>query len=330
MSDASNSGLGATIFQVQPDGTRRLVASKSHSLTDTESRWSVIEKEALGIAWPLEKFDMYILGHPDVTVETDHKPLVPIFNSKAVNDLTIRIQRQRLRAMKYAFNNVHVPSKLNCIADLLSRQPLNKPNAYDAKVSDEFEVCAVTDLSRLPASENRLLDLKRQQSADTTCRQIIYSLQHGWPAYLSGVDTDIKPYWEVQSDLTLVNGLLLKGSRIVMPIQERADILKRIHCGHQGIQKCRERSRQSVWWPGISLDIAAMVKNSKIYQIHKAEQHEALKPSEFPDRPWQRVATDLFNWQSHNYILVIDYYSRYIEIAKLNALDSATTITVLK
>ena len=168
MSDASNSGLGATIFQVQPDGTRRLVASKSHSLTDTESRWSVIEKEALGIAWALEKFDMYILGHPDVTVETDHKPLVPIFNSKAVNDLTIRIQRQRLRAMKYAFNNVHVPSKLNCIADLLSRQPLNKPNAYDVKVSDEFEVCAVTDLSRLPASENRLLNLKRKQSADTT------------------------------------------------------------------------------------------------------------------------------------------------------------------
>ena len=264
---------------------------------------------------------MYILGHPDVTVETDHKPLVPIFNSKAVNDLTIRIQRQRLRAMKYAFNTIHVPDKLNCIADLLSRQPLNKPNAYDAKVSDKFEVCAVTDLSQLPASENRLLDLKRKQSADTTCRQIIYSFQHGWPAYLSDVDTDIKPYWAVQSDLTLVNGLLLKGSRIVIPVQERADILKSIHCGHQGIQKCRKRSRRSVWWPGISLDIAAMVKNCKICQVHQAAQHEPLKPSEFPDGPWQKVATDLFNWQSHNYILVIDYYSRYIKIAKMNDLE---------
>ena len=116
----------------------------------------------------------------------------------------------------------------------------------------------------------------------------------------------------------------------MIPVQERADILKSIHCGHQGIQKCRERSRQSVWWPGISLDIAAMVKNCKICQRHQAEQHEPLKPSEFPDRLWQRVATDLFNWQSHNYILVIDYYSRYIEIAKLNDLDSATTIRVLK
>ena len=91
MCDASNKGLGAAMFQVQSDGSRRLVASKSRSLTETEQRWSPIEKEALGIAWSCSKFDRYILGHPDVTIETDHKPLVPIFNSKAVNDLSICI-----------------------------------------------------------------------------------------------------------------------------------------------------------------------------------------------------------------------------------------------
>ena len=57
MCDASNKGLGAAMFQVQSDGSRQLVASKSRSLIEAEQRWSPIEKEALGIAWSSSTFD---------------------------------------------------------------------------------------------------------------------------------------------------------------------------------------------------------------------------------------------------------------------------------
>ena len=154
MSDASNQGLGTVLFQVQSDGSRRLIASKSRSLPDAESRWSPIELEALGIAWACSKFEMYILGHTNVTIETDHKPLVPIFNSKAVNDLTTRIQRQRLRTLKYSFTVYHVPGKRNNIADLLSRQPLYKPDAEDIRLSREIEIATISTISSLPASEH--------------------------------------------------------------------------------------------------------------------------------------------------------------------------------
>ena len=147
MCDASNEGLGAVMFQIQKDNIRRLVACKSRSLTDTEKNWSPIEKEALGIAWACSKFEMYILGHPDVRIETDHKPLVPIFNSKAVNDLTIRIQRQRLRTMKYSFTVGHIPGKTNHIADLLSRQPLGKPSQDDVELANNVEVGAISDIT---------------------------------------------------------------------------------------------------------------------------------------------------------------------------------------
>ena len=95
MCDASNKGLAAAMFQVQTDGSRRLVAFKCSSLTKNEQRFP-IDKEALRIASPCCKVNRNILRYPDVTIKTDHKPLVPIFNSKAVNNVSICIQKQRL------------------------------------------------------------------------------------------------------------------------------------------------------------------------------------------------------------------------------------------
>ena len=330
MCDASNKGLGAAMFQVQSDGSRRLVASKSRSLTETEQRWSPIEKEALGIAWSCSKFDRYILGHPDVTIETDHKPLVPIFNSKAVNDLSIRIQRQRLRAMKYSFTTRHIQGKTNYVADLLSRQPLGRPSVEDRKLAEEIEVYAVASLSLLPATDRRLAEIKSGQADDSSCSKVIEYIQHGWPSYLSSLDTNIKPYWNAQSDLTLINDILMYKDRLVIPLTLRADILSRLHCGHQGVTKCRERARQSVWWPGLSSEIADMVKSCKTCITFQDKQSEPLRPSMFPDRPWQRIASDLFHWQNKEYILVIDYYSRYIELMKLDQTDSEAVINALK
>ena len=330
MCDASNQGLGATMFQIQSDGTRRLVAAKSRSLTETEQRWSPIEKEALGIAWSCSKFEKYILGHSDVTIETDHKPLVPIFNSKAVNDLTVRIQRQRLRAMKYSFKTVHIPGKLNYIADLLSRQPVGKPDKEDIALAKELEICTISDITYLPATEVRLQDLRARQSSDTTCREVTHYLSHGWPAYLSDVDTLIKTYWHTQADFTIVGDLLLYRNRIVIPLSERSTVLGQIHSGHLGISKCRERAKQAVWWPGLSQDIAEMVKSCTICQTHQADHHEPLRPTSLPDRPWQRLASDLFHWKNQDYLLVIDYFSRYVEIQKLASTESKAIINAMK
>ena len=51
--------------------------------------------------------------------------------------------------------------------------------------------------------------------------------------------------------------------------------------------------------------------------------------SEFPELPWQKLGTDLFTWKGFNYLLVINYYSRYIEIAKLHSTSSISVINYL-
>jgi hypothetical protein len=99
--DASNTGIGATLSQVQTDGSRRLVAAASRSLTETEQGYAAIEKESLGVCWALEKFSPYVLGMRNVIVETDHRPLVTLFGNIFLDRLPPRIQRFKLRLQKF-------------------------------------------------------------------------------------------------------------------------------------------------------------------------------------------------------------------------------------
>ena len=93
--DASSYGLGAVLTQRQPDtGLFRPVVYLSRSLTDTERRYSQIEKEALATTWACERLSNYLIGLP-FTVETDHKPLVPLLCTKALDELPPRVLRFR-------------------------------------------------------------------------------------------------------------------------------------------------------------------------------------------------------------------------------------------
>ena len=95
-------------------------------------------------------------------------------------------------------------------------------------------------------------------------------------------------------------------------------MLDRIHTGHQGITKCRERARQSIWWPGLSKQLEEMVKCCTECCKTQTQRFEPLIPSCLPELPWQKIGTDLFEWNQNTYLLIVDYYSHFIEISRLN------------
>ena len=86
--DASSFGLGAVLLQQKGYSNWRPVVYASRSLTETERRYSQIEKEALAVTWSCEKFSNYLLGSK-FEIETDHKLLVPLLSSKHLNDLPL-------------------------------------------------------------------------------------------------------------------------------------------------------------------------------------------------------------------------------------------------
>ena len=85
-----------------------------------------------------------------------------------------------------------------------------------------------------------------------------------------------------------------------------------------------------MWWPGIGKALEEKVFNCPICCQYCTTKTEPLIPSKLPDRPWQKVATDLFEWQKSPYLLVVDYYSRYIETIKLSSTTSTNIIGHLK
>ena len=99
-----------------------------------------------------------------------------------------------------------------------------------------------------------------------------------------------------------------------------------LHSGHQGIYKCKERARCSVWWP----DIEEYIKRCRVCCQFQWPWFEPLHLSELPDTPWHKVGTDLFEWKQLTYLLAVDYYSRFIEIAKLYSITSRGVIKHLK
>ena len=110
------------------------------------------------------------------------------------------------------------------------------------------------------------------------------------------------------------------GDRIVVPKQLQVHTLENIHQGHQGIERCRLRALSAVWWPGLTIDIETMVKQC----------HTCKEPMIALGSPWQRVGADLFELNRMNYLVVVDYFSRYFEVVKLTSTASCAVVEAMK
>lgn len=327
--DASSFGLGAVLLQ-RIDGTNRPVAYASRAMTPTEQRYSQIDKEALATTWSLERFHDYLYGM-EFHVETDHKPLVTLLSSKKnLDELTPRIQRYRMRLMRYTYTIEHVPGKELITADALSRAPhVRELTISELQFADEVAAHEDFVVGQIPATERRLQEIKEQQQRDEICSQVLRYCAEGWPSHCS-LPSILRPYWQCQQELTVHNGILLKGVRLVIPVSMRLEMIDRLHEGHQGVVKCRARAQASVWWPGLSRQLEEVVKNCTTCARERRNPSEPMIASECHLRPWQKVGTDMFFFRRSTYLLVVDYCSSYVEVARLETTDSSSVILHLK
>ena len=326
--DASSFGLGAVLLQKQLKGELRPIAYVSRAMTPTEKRYAQIEKEALALTWACERFSDYLIGL-QFHLQTDHKPLVPLFSNKNLDELPIRVQRFRLRLMRYSFTISHVAGKDLAIADALSRAPVSEPTADDLLLQKATNAFIDFTMEYHPKSEKGIQRIRRQQEVDAVIKQVARYCLNGWPEKKK-LPGPVRAYSHVSAELTVVKGLLMRGARIVIPESMRPEMLKKIHEGHQGITKCRERARQSVWWPGLSKHIEELVQRCPTCckeQIHRAEP---LLTTPLPTLPWQKVAMDIFEWEKCSYLLMVDYYSRFIEVTRLGGLSTEAVIGAVK
>ncbi|XP_037828511.1 uncharacterized protein K02A2.6-like [Lucilia sericata] len=321
--DASKFALGATIMH-----ENHPIAYASVSLTDAQQRYAQIEKELFAILFGCTRFHQFIYGSK-VLVETDHKPLVNLFD-KPLFKIPNRLQRFMLRLQTYDISVVYKPGKYLHIADTLSRAPLTESNftEMDKEISLHCNFIA----SHLEVPFSNIKDVKEHSRNDVTFMKIVEFVKNGWPENKKNVDQDVMPYYKVKDEISILDDILLKNNQILIPKCLRKSILNKIHEGHLGIQRCKNLARQSVYWPGIYNDIENIVTNCEsCMRYQNSNPKSEMTPHEIVDIPWFKLGCDLFEFRKKMYILIVDYYSKYIEIESLNSgYNSSQVISKLK
>ena len=318
IADASPVGLGAILIQEQ-QGVKRVVTYASRSLTDVERRYSQTEKEALGLVWACERFHVYLYGI-DFELLTDHKPLEMIYSSKSKP--SARIERWVLRLQPYCFKVKYVPGREN-VADTLSR--LTQTNERIRRNVAEEYICFLAE--RAAPKVVPIQEIEHQSAQDTELSMLRGCIYQGdWnkcpPAYKA-----------VRYELSVLGKLILRGTRIVVPEKLRNQILDLAHEGHQGVVKTKQRLRSKVWWPGMDRGVEHKCRVCHGCQlVSQPSPPEPMKRTELPTEPWQDLAADLLGpLPSGEYLFaVVDYYSRYFEVAVVKSVTSRKMIECLE
>ena len=316
--DSSQSGLGAVLLQKgQP------VAYASRALTETEQNYPQIDKELLAIVFGCEKFHSYVYGRP-IDIQTDHNPLVTIVK-KSLHKASPRLQRLLLRLLKYNINRIsYVPGKYLYLADTLSR-------AYIANEAGDIEEDIVM-VHTIQVDGEAKDSLLAAYESDPVMKELEDVILEGWHwSSKHRVPEMLRPYWLVRDELHSQDGFIYRGGRLLVPGTLRKEYLRRIHQGHLGTQKCLDRARQTVYWPGISTEVKEMVARCPTCQrFANAQQREPLIPHEVPELPWNKVGMDILEFQSKSFLVVVDFYSHFPELRQLQQKRSTDVIAALK
>ena len=160
--------------------------------------------------------------------------------------------------------------------------------------------------------------------ADDELALLKHTIMQGWPKSIKQVPPELQPFWTFREELTVKDGLILKGTRIVIPNKQCKAILKLLHKGHLGLNKCKLRAKETVYWPGLNDQLEDLVLNCELclkYSTAKCKlEPSLLLGQEVPLYPWTKLATDVFHFEGASYLLIVDYTSRYPVVYKLTSM----------
>ena len=220
---------------------------------------------------------------------------------------------------------------------MLLADHLSRAAQYEvSKPEDTFQVFSlelenIVPVQTLKIAPERLSQLQQSTGQDTALQTLKSTVLTGWPERREEVPVNIREYWNYRDELSVNNGVLFKGQKVIIPKAMRAETMSRIHSSHLGIEACLRKARDSVFWPNMSSEVKEKIKQCEICsEFQSKNQKQPMQSQQIPERPWSRVATDQFELYKKDYIVLVDYFSDFVEVEELNVNTTSSVVKFLK
>ena len=345
--DTSNlEGTGFLLSQEDKEGKTRVVRCGSVTAKKSWKSLSPIESEAVGICWSAQALDYYLRGAPKVRCIIDHRPLQTLMTAP-LESLSPRMLHARLELLPYRIEFIWVPRHRHQICDALGRRPVyqswkNLPEPMSNLTEDPpihnviSNVTGLDDYLGIEVTYKVKAAIKSDpnyqailEKVGEVSRKEIGNLPRAHPA------RELQSIWGLCSKVTVGEGeesvqvILVDNTRLFVPTSERASVLSLLHQSHTGINRTTEAAKRLFFWRGMKEQIAKMISACDIcikYQPSKPqiEEVEKVSPS---THPLHRVCLDLFTYNSSQYSILMDEYSRYFWIQRFKGTPTTDQLT---
>eukprot|EP00731_Ephydatia_muelleri_P000822 Em0001g822a len=210
----------------------------------------------------------------------------------------------------------------------IARLPLSESTAVVPVPGDTIFMLETLRTGDSPVTAAQI---KSWTDKDSILSRVINMALTGWQAHFSN-DVTFRPYKQRECELSVQDGCVLWGHRVVIPPAGREAVMRTLHDAHPGITRMKGLARSFVWWPGIDADLEGKVKGCQACQKHgKAPAVAPLHPWEWPARPWSRLHLDFAGpFLGKMFMVVVDAHSKLLDVAVVTTPSSQQAIKILR
>lgn len=322
--DASQSAVGGVLSQADDNEVIHVVAYFSKALSPSQRKWSTTEKECFALIQATRKWEVYLRANP-FTLYTDHNPLVWLRKQK---DPRGKFARWTVELEQFEYSITYKPGSRNDNADCLSRNPKHQTTSDGAELENEHDpfeehILVTTDND----FHTKLAEEQKKDPVLGPC----------WRLVNDGKSVTQGRYKRISNQLRMVEGVLTKAGRPMIPACLREFIVSQLHSvSHVGVDKTYSLVKDRFYWYGMY----NYVKNftytcetcQQVKSPSKAPRAPLLPIAPEEHLPMRAVAIDIATLpktdDGYRYFLVIgDTFSKYLEAVPMK---NQTADTVVK